>query len=89
MKEVFQDEGKSAKTTQREEFQRMFRPLWVTRNLVESRRGPNIVPDGDTADLVKRAFELFSTGLHSQAEVLRIITSHALQTPLGATLEQH
>ncbi len=178
VKEIFQDEGKSAKTTQREEFQRMLRycldptnavgfvvvhdlsrfsrnvndqnmaraqllasrialrsvsePIDETstgnfmttmfgaahqldnerksertkigmqaaaaegrwpfkaplgyRNLVGSRKGPNIVPDGKAADLVRRAFELFSTGLHSQAEVLRIVTGLGLQTAKGKSL---
>ena len=55
-------------------------------NLVGSRKGPNIVPDEKAADLIKRAFELFATGLHSQAEVLRTVTNQGLQTAKGKSL---
>jgi site-specific DNA recombinase len=56
------------------------------QNAIGTRQGPNIVPDKNTSALVKKAFELFATGLHSKAEVLRVITSHGLQTAKGKPL---
>ncbi|HTF71396.1 MAG TPA: recombinase family protein [Edaphobacter sp.] len=56
------------------------------RNVIGTRQGPNIVPDKNSAALVKKAFELFATGLHSKAEVLRVLTSHGLQTAKGKPL---
>ena len=56
------------------------------QNVIGARQGPNIVPDKNTAALVKKAFELFATGLQSKAEVLRVLTSDGLRTAKGKPL---
>ncbi len=40
--------------------------------------GANIVPDLKQEPLLRKAFELIGTGLHSQAEVLRVVTEDGL-----------
>ena len=48
--------------------------------------GPNIQPNPTTAPLIRRAFELMATGLHTKADVLREITSDGLITASGKPL---
>lgn len=40
----------------------------------------NIAPDPERAPLVRRAFELMASGLHSRADVLRMVTEEGLTT---------
>ncbi len=47
---------------------------------IAARDGANIVPDPKTAPHIHRAFELMSTGLYTQAQVLRTITDAGLRT---------
>jgi DNA invertase Pin-like site-specific DNA recombinase len=56
------------------------------RNVVGARVGPNIVPDPDSSALVKKAFELAATGLHSKADILRTITQLGPRTAKGKPL---
>jgi site-specific DNA recombinase len=42
-----------------------------------------IVPDPERAPLIRKAFELYATGLHSKAEVLKVITELGLRTRKG------
>ena len=53
---------------------------------IDSRDGPNIVPDPDTAPHIRRAFELIATGLYTRAQVLRIVTEAGLRTRQGNQL---
>ena len=48
--------------------------------------GPNIVPDPKRADLVRKAFDLAATGLHSQAAILRVVRNLGLDTAKGKLL---
>jgi DNA invertase Pin-like site-specific DNA recombinase len=48
--------------------------------------GPNITPDPKRAELVRKAFDLAATGLHSQAEILRIVGNLGLDTTKGKPL---
>ncbi len=48
--------------------------------------GPNIVPDPERYGLIQKAFELAATGLHSKAEILRVITNLGLKTVQGKPL---
>ena len=53
---------------------------------VQSKDGPNIVPDPETAPLILRAFELFATEVYTRSDVLRIITDAGLRTRKGNKL---
>jgi hypothetical protein len=55
---------------------------------IGGKTGPNITPDEKRAPLIRRAFELMMTGLHSKAEVLRIITNEGLTTASGKALSK-
>jgi hypothetical protein len=46
----------------------------------KEKTGPNIVPDPARAPLIRKAFELVGSGLHTKAEVLRIVTEMGLRT---------
>jgi DNA invertase Pin-like site-specific DNA recombinase len=46
----------------------------------KAKTGPNIVPDPARAPLIRKAFELIGSGLHTKAEVLRIVTEMGLRT---------
>lgn len=50
---------------------------------LSQRRGHNLIQDAKTAPLIKKAFELFATGLYTKAEVLRQVTSLGLVTRAG------
>ncbi len=52
----------------------------------DSSGGKTIVPDPMRAPLITRAFEMFSTGLHSKQEVLDVITRLGLTTKSGRRL---
>ncbi len=45
-----------------------------------------VIPDPETAPLIKQAFELIATGRHDRAEVLRILTAAGLRTKKGKKL---
>ncbi len=47
---------------------------------ISAKDGPNIKPDEQYAPLIRRAFELMSTGLHKKSEALKIITQEGLKT---------
>ena len=47
---------------------------------------PNIVPDESRASLIRRAFELMSTGNHKAADVHRIMVAEGLTTKRGKTI---
>jgi site-specific DNA recombinase len=53
---------------------------------VGGQMGPNIVPDEHAGPLIKRAFELMSTGSYSKVKVLQIITGEGLTTARGMPL---
>jgi site-specific DNA recombinase len=55
-------------------------------NVIGSKNGPNIVPDEKTSGLVRKAFELAGTGLHTKAEILRTINNLGLETAKGKAL---
>jgi site-specific DNA recombinase len=55
-------------------------------NIIPTGDGPNVVPDPKRAELVRKAFDLAATGLHSQAEILRHITNLGLDTAKGKPL---
>jgi site-specific DNA recombinase len=48
--------------------------------------GPNIKPDPIRASLIRRAFELVSSGLYKKTDVLRIVTDEGLKTARGKRL---
>jgi site-specific DNA recombinase len=48
---------------------------------INAKQGPNIKPDERYAPLVRRAFELASTGLHKKTEVMSILTEEGFSTP--------
>ena len=48
--------------------------------------GPNVVPDPTRSAFIKKAFEMAATGLHSKAEILRVITNLGLKTVHGKPL---
>lgn len=50
---------------------------------VDVKDGPNIIPDAKSAHLFKRCFDLIATGLHTQIDVLRIITVEGLRNRRG------
>jgi site-specific DNA recombinase len=52
----------------------------------DSRSGKTIVPDPKRAPLVTRAFEMYSTGLHSKQQVLDAVTRMGLTTKRGKCL---
>ncbi len=47
---------------------------------------PTIIHDPDRAHLVRQAFDLFATGLHSKQEVLQIVTNLGLRSKTGKKL---
>lgn len=51
--------------------------------------GPNIAIDSNTAALVKKAFELFATGLHTKTGVLKIVSGEGLRTAKGRYAYYH
>jgi site-specific DNA recombinase len=53
---------------------------------VGGKEGPNIVPDGHGAPLIRRAFELMRTGRFKKTEVLKTVTDAGLVTPRGKPL---
>ena len=50
---------------------------------VSQHRGHNLIPDPKTAPLIRKAFELFATGLQSKAEVLKQLNMLGLTTRKG------
>ena len=58
------------------------------RNVGDRSGGPNIVPDPDRAPLIRKAFELVASGLHKNADVLRMITEEGLRTRSNRPLSQ-
>jgi DNA invertase Pin-like site-specific DNA recombinase len=50
---------------------------------ISAKQGPNIKPDEEHAPLIRRAFELMSTGLHKKSEALKIISKEGLVTLKG------
>ena len=50
---------------------------------VSAHTGRNLIPDAKIAPLIKAAFELASTGIHSKAEILKKLTGLGLQTTKG------
>ena len=53
---------------------------------VSQHRGHNLIPDPRTAPLIRKGFELFATGLQSQAEVLKQLNSLGLTTRKGTPM---
>ena len=49
----------------------------------DTRGNKNIVPDPDRAELIRWAFERFSTGLYTRQQVLREVTARGLLTKKG------
>ena len=47
---------------------------------ISAKQGPNIIPDEERAPLIRKAFQLMSTGLHKKAEVLKTVTEEGLTT---------
>jgi site-specific DNA recombinase len=47
---------------------------------VEATTGANIVPDSERAPLIRKAFELMATGLHTKTAVLKTVTEMGLRT---------
>jgi site-specific DNA recombinase len=50
---------------------------------VSAHTGRNLIPDAKIAPLIKVAFDLASTGIHSKAEILKRLTGLGLQTAKG------
>ncbi|MBM3859219.1 MAG: recombinase family protein [Verrucomicrobia bacterium] len=41
---------------------------------------PTLIPDPDRADMVRKAFDLYASGLHTKRDVLRMVTNEGLRT---------
>lgn len=48
--------------------------------------GPSLIPDPDRAPLIRQAFEMFSTGLHTKEQVLARVTAMGLASAKGKSL---
>jgi DNA invertase Pin-like site-specific DNA recombinase len=53
---------------------------------VSQHQGQNLIPDPKTAPLIKKAFELYATGLQSKAQVLKQLNAFGLTTRKGRPL---
>jgi len=58
----------------------MFSPPLGYRNVLDANNRKNIAPDPERAPLMRKAFELTATGLHTKTEVLRIVNDLGLRT---------
>lgn len=50
---------------------------------VDVKDGPNIIPDDRCAPHIRKCFELIATGLHTQVDVLRMVTANGLRNRRG------
>ena len=57
-------------------------PLGYRRSIDGSSR-PNIEPDPERAPLIRAAFELYATGLHTKSDVLKLVSGRGLRTLRG------
>jgi site-specific DNA recombinase len=63
-----------------------FSPPLGYRKTLDVMEHRSIEPDPERAPLVRRAFELVATGLHSMRQVLAMVTAEGLRTVRGATV---